>query len=54
MEQKSFMKACADFFGKKDGQSLREFNDELKKLSQDDRIEFREMFKQAGIEVIGV
>lgn len=54
MEQKTFLKAMSDFFGKKEGQSLREFNEELKTLSQEDRIDLRNEFKKVNIEVIGV
>jgi hypothetical protein len=44
----SFVGAMADFFGRKEGQSLGEFNMELKALTPEDRKFFFAGLKQNG------
>ena len=53
MEQhKSFAGACKAFFGFKSGQSLREFMEEIKQLTPDDRAEIAEGLKMNGHEIL--
>ena len=40
-----------EFFGRKPGQNIKEFQDELKQLDDNDRKYFIEEFKKIGIEV---
>lgn len=47
----SFTKAIVDYFGKKPGQTLQEFQGEIKALTPEDRAYFIREFKKAGIEV---
>ena len=47
----SFTKAIVDYFGKKPGQTLPEFQQELKALTPEDRAYFIREFKKVGIEV---
>jgi hypothetical protein len=47
----SFTKAVVDYFGKKPGQTLPEFQQELKALTPEDRAYFIREFKKVGIEV---
>jgi len=47
----SFTKAVVDYFGKKPGQTLPEFQQELKALTPEDRAYFVREFKKVGIEV---
>jgi hypothetical protein len=47
----SFTKAVVDHFGKKPGQTLPEFQQELKALTPEDRAYFIREFKKVGIEV---
>ena len=47
----SFTKAIVDYFGKKPGQTLPEFQAELKALTPEDREYFVREFKKVGIEV---
>jgi len=47
----SFTKAIVDYFGKKPGQTLPEFQQELKALTPEDRAYFVREFKKVGIEV---
>jgi len=47
----SFTKACNDYFGKKPGQTLADFQKELKELDADDRTYFRKEFAKIGIEI---
>ena len=44
----SFLAAMKDFFGMQPGQSLKDFGAELKKLTDEDRAEFK-----AGLEANG-
>lgn len=52
MKRKTLVMACREFFGYLPGQTLKEFGDELKQLSQDERDEFGEMFENVGYEII--
>ena len=47
----TFTKACHDYFGRKPGQSLGEFQQELKALDEADRAYFKREFAKVGIEV---
>ena len=47
-EKTSFIAACKDFFSFKSGQSLMEFRDEIKALTEKDKAEL-----QAGLEQNG-
>lgn len=44
----TYMNACADFFGRRPGQTLMQFRDELKGLTDKDRMEIREGLEQMG------
>lgn len=50
MSQKTmtFMQAAADFFGRKPGQTLLEFRNELKALTDDDRKEIKRGLELQG------
>ena len=52
VKKESFVLACSHFFGKKPGQTLKEFNDELKDLTPVDRIELISLFKSVGFEIV--
>lgn len=52
MQQKTLTKALMDQFGKKPGQSLQEFQAEIKTLTEKDRADFTAMFAGEGIEII--
>lgn len=52
MKKLKFMSACLVFFGKRPGQSLQQFGDEIKQLTPKDRKELTEMFPSVGIEVL--
>ena len=47
----SFTAACNNYFGRKPGQSLMEFQQELKALTQEDREYLKREFKKVGVEV---
>lgn len=47
----TFTKACATFFGKRDGQALMEFQKELKDLTPADREYFKKEFAKIGVNV---
>ena len=47
----TFTKACHDYFGKLPGQSLGDFQKELKALDENDRAYFKREFLKVGIEV---
>lgn len=47
----SLIAACQDFFGRKPGQSLQEFSEEFKKLSEKDKAELTEMLKNQGYDI---
>lgn len=50
LKKMSFVLACNSHFGRKPGQSLQEFNQELKALTPKDRADLTEMFKAQGID----
>ena len=52
VEPLGFVVRCMRFFGKKDGQSTKEFGAEVKALSNKDRAEFIEMFNAAGMPTV--
>ena len=52
MEQKTFVKAVLDYFGRKPGQQLGELQAEIKSLTPDDRAYFVREFARLGIEVV--
>lgn len=47
MKQMKFVPACKDFFGQKTGQTLREFMDECKALTDKDRAELKPLLEKA-------
>lgn len=49
METVSFVKAMMNFFGKKNGQTLVEFKDELRALNAQDRQFFKDEFAKIGV-----
>jgi len=51
METMSFIKACSTFFGRREGQSLAEFGQEIKALTEQDRKDLIEMFPSVGITI---
>ena len=52
MKQQSFITACMDYFGKKQGQTLHQFRDEVHMLSPEDRRYFTKHFRSVGYEII--
>jgi len=48
LKQVTFIMACRDFFGMKQGQTLQEFATEVKQLTPEDRKDMIEMFKTVG------
>jgi len=50
--QMSFTKAIVEYFGKKPGQSTGEFMQEIKNLTPEDRLYFKQEFAKVGIEII--
>lgn len=52
MKQMTFVKACHVCFGRKLGQSLKDFGDELKALSPKDRDDLTREFLAVGIEIV--
>ena len=51
MEKMSFSGACHKFFGRKPGQNLTEFQQEMRTCTQQDREELAVMFKSVGFEL---
>lgn len=51
MRQMTFTAALVDFFGKQPGQSVGEFMQEIKALTQEDRAYFKREFVKVGIEI---
>lgn len=51
MQTTTFVMACNKFFGRKEGQTLQDFNQELKALTPKDRADLTEMFKTVGYEI---
>lgn len=52
MEQKTFIKAMREHFGYRQGATLNDFSKEIQALNQKDREDFKQMFKEIGIEII--
>jgi hypothetical protein len=52
MQQMTFTAACNNYFGRKPGQNLGEFQQELKALNTEDREYFKREFAKIGIEII--
>ena len=52
LKSMTFVMACNSFFGRKQGQTLQDFNTELKALQPKDRADLTEMFKTVGINVV--
>lgn len=50
LKSMTFVMACNSHFGRKPGQTLQDFNAELKALTPQDRADFIEMFKTIGID----
>jgi hypothetical protein len=48
----TFMGACRDFFGLKEGQSAMDFGKELKQLTDADRAEIKAGLEQNGYEIL--
>lgn len=46
---KGFVTACMEFFGRKDGQGLQDFANEVKKLTDEDKAEIYAGFQKLGI-----
>lgn len=51
--KKTFISACREFFGKKEGQSLQDFAAEVKAVQGPDREEMIKLFKTVGIDATG-
>ena len=54
MEQVGFVSACNKFFGRKPNQTLKEFADELKLLTPEDRKELALRFPSVGYTITDV
>lgn len=50
-ESKSFIGACKDFFGYKPGETLKEFAEEVKQLTPQDRDEIKAELIKAGYSI---
>lgn len=48
----TFMAACRDFFGLKEGQSAMDFGKELKELNDADRAEIKAGLEKIGYEIV--
>jgi hypothetical protein len=48
----TFMAACREFFGLKEGQTAMEFGKELKQLTDADRAEIKAGLEKLGYEII--
>jgi hypothetical protein len=48
----TFMAACRDFFGLKEGQTAMDFGKELKALTEKDRAEIKDGLTKLGYEII--
>ena len=48
LKHMTFISACNSFFGRKPGQTLQEFNAEIKCLTEQDRKDLIEMFRTVG------
>lgn len=52
MKKTTFMAACKEYFGFKDGQDLAGFMREIKELTPADRTYFTAMFPSVGYEIV--
>jgi hypothetical protein len=52
MKQTSFAVACKDFFGFKPGQTMTDFMNELRQLTDKDKADLTKMFPSVGYEII--
>ena len=52
MRKLSFIAACREYFGIREGQTSIEFLKEVKALDEKDRAYFTELFKTVGIEIV--
>lgn len=52
MKKMTFMSACIDFFGLKDGQTKLQFGQEVKQLTEKDRAEIKAGLEQNGYEIL--
>lgn len=52
MPPMTFMAACRDFFGLKEGQTALQFGQEIKALTEQDRKEIREGLEQNGYTIV--
>ena len=52
LKKMSFMAACRDFFGLKEGQTAMDFGKELKELTEADRSEIKAGLSQLGYEIV--
>lgn len=48
----TFLQACKDFFGLKDGQSTMDFAKEVKALTEQDRSDIKNGLEKNGYEII--
>ena len=52
LKEATFIGACRQFFGLKQGQTLKEFGDEIKCLSDKDRTDLTDMFTFVGFKIV--
>lgn len=52
MKEMKFASACKDFFGLKQGDTLKEFAAELKSLTEKDRAEIKAELEKNGYKII--
>lgn len=52
VKKMTFMKACIDYFGAKEGQTAMQFAQELKALTEQDRADIRAGLEQNGYEIL--
>jgi len=52
MQKMTFMQACRDFFGLKEGQTALDFGREVKALNTEDRVEIKLGLEKQGYEII--
>jgi hypothetical protein len=48
-EKMAFLRRCKEFFGLRPAQSLKGFAEELKELSDQDKLELCRLFNEAGL-----
>lgn len=52
MKKMSFVLACIDFFGLTPGQTKLQFMSEIKKLTDEDRIDLTRLLEKSGYEIV--